>query len=142
MKKLQIGEVSELVGLSLRTIRHYEEVGVVVPEERSAGGFRLYSEADVEKLRLVMKLKPLDFSLEEMRDLLGTMDAIESSPDGAQRRHLIERLSLFATIAQERCDRLREQLGIAESLTAEIRKAVLKAHGGSASAPGNARRSV
>ena len=44
---MQIGEVAERVKLSLRTIRHYEEVGLVPPSARSKGGFRLYTEADV-----------------------------------------------------------------------------------------------
>ncbi len=47
---LRIGEVADRVGLSLRTIRHYDEIGLVVPSDRSAGGFRLYTEADVVRL--------------------------------------------------------------------------------------------
>ena len=66
----QIGEVAEQTGLSLRTIRYYEEVGLVTPSARSAGGFRLYSETDVARLRLIRRMKPLDFSLEEMKDVL------------------------------------------------------------------------
>ncbi len=61
----QIGEVAELVGLSLRTIRHYEEVDLVPPSGRSSGGFRLYTDADIARLRLVKHMKPLDFTLEE-----------------------------------------------------------------------------
>jgi DNA-binding transcriptional MerR regulator len=44
---MQIGEAAERVGLSLRTIRHWDEVGLVVPSARSNGGFRLYTEADI-----------------------------------------------------------------------------------------------
>lgn len=51
----QIGEVAEAVGLSLRTIRYYEEVGVVPPWGRTAGGFRLYTDDDIERLRLVKR---------------------------------------------------------------------------------------
>jgi MerR family transcriptional regulator, copper efflux regulator len=72
----QIGEVAEAVGLSLRTIRYYEEVGVVPPSGRTAGGFRLYTDGDIERLLLVKQMKPLDFSLEEMRDLLQTRDRL------------------------------------------------------------------
>lgn len=43
---MQIGEVAERIGLSLRTIRYYEEVGLVVPSVRSQGGFRLYTEPE------------------------------------------------------------------------------------------------
>lgn len=66
----QIGEVAARTGLSLRTIRYDEEVGVVPPSARSTGGFRLYAESDVARLELVMQMKPLDFSLDDLRDLL------------------------------------------------------------------------
>ena len=46
-EQMQIGEVAERTGLSLRTIRYYEEVGLAVPSARSQGGFRLYTEPDV-----------------------------------------------------------------------------------------------
>ena len=72
---MQIGEAAERVGLSLRTIRHWDEVGLVVPSARSNGGFRLYTEADIECLALVKTLKPLDFTLEQTRELLATTDA-------------------------------------------------------------------
>ncbi len=70
----QIGEVAEAVGLSLRTIRYYEEVGIVVPSGRSGGGFRQYTDDDIERLRVVKAFKPLEFSLDEMRDLLELRD--------------------------------------------------------------------
>ena len=47
---MQIGEAAERVGLSIRTIRHYEEVGLIVPSARSGGGFRLYTEPDLARL--------------------------------------------------------------------------------------------
>ena len=53
MAVMQIGEVAARVGLSLRTIRHYDGIGLVMPSERSVGGFRLYSEADVQRLSLI-----------------------------------------------------------------------------------------
>jgi len=71
---LQIGEVAERTKLSLRTIRHYEEVGLVPPSARSKGGFRLYAETDVQRLLLIRKMKPLGFTLEEMAGLLAVPD--------------------------------------------------------------------
>lgn len=120
---LQIGEVAQLVGLSLRTIRHYEDVGVVVPSGRSTGGFRLYRPAEVHRLRLVTYLKPLDFSLEEMRNLLDTLDAI-TQEEGPVRQELIDRIAMFTALAEGRCERLRELLTSAEALIAELRGAV------------------
>ena len=57
-------------GLSLRTIRHYEETGLVIPSARSRGGFRLYTESDVGRPMAIRRMKPLGFALDEMRDLL------------------------------------------------------------------------
>ena len=77
---LQIGEVAERAGLSLRTVRYYEEVGLVVPSARTSGGFRLYSGRDVERLLLVKRMKGLRLSLEEMRELA---DLLEQPADAA-----------------------------------------------------------
>ncbi len=122
----QIGEVAEAVGLSLRTIRHWDEVGLVPPSGRSTGGFRLYTDRDIERLHLVKSLKPLDLSLDEMRELLTTRDRLqEGSVTKAERRRLLDRLGMFSAVASERCERLREQLSaverVAEALAAETR---------------------
>ena len=52
---MQIGEAAERVGLRIRTIRHYEDVGLVIPSARSAGGFRLYTDADLERLLVIRR---------------------------------------------------------------------------------------
>lgn len=120
-ERLQIGEVAEAVGLSIRTIRHYDEVGVVQPSGRSAGGFRLYTGADVERLRFVKRLKPLEFSLEEIQELLRLRDAARSGDQDEQGR---ERLAVFASLADERCAALREQLAAAEEVAGELRRSL------------------
>ncbi|MEI4270969.1 MerR family transcriptional regulator [Klenkia sp. LSe6-5] len=102
---LQIGEVAERIGLSLRTIRYYEEVGLAVPSARSEGGFRLYTEDDVERLRVIMQMKPLGFSLEEMRELLQTLD------DGGPA----DRLAHYRAAAADRVEALRAQLATAQA---------------------------
>ena len=118
----QIGEVAEVVGLSLRTIRHYEEVGLVIPSGRSTGGFRLYTDDDIERLQLVKDMKPLDFRLEEMRELLGLLDGSDDPTTSAEQRDtLTVRLGEFAEAAEARCARLRRDLAAAESLTATLR---------------------
>nr|WP_207782240.1 MerR family transcriptional regulator [Phytoactinopolyspora limicola] len=122
LQHMQIGEVAERVGLSLRTIRYYEEVGLVRPSARTTGRFRLYTEPDVARLRLVKRMKTLEFSLEEMGELLGVLDRLDE-PDAAPELHaeLIERLVTFRVLAQERCADLRNQLEIAESFAADLR---------------------
>jgi DNA-binding transcriptional MerR regulator len=71
----QIGEVADLLGLSLRTLRHWEEVGLIVPSARTEGGFRLYSRDDVARLEIVMRMKPLGLNLSEVRRLLELVEA-------------------------------------------------------------------
>lgn len=116
----QIGEVAEAVGLSIRTIRHYDELGLVEPSGRSPGGFRLYTDADVERLRLVKRLKPLQFSLEEIQELLVTLDKVVA---GTASGDEVERLDGFAASAEQRCDDLRRQLHMAEELAVQLRRA-------------------
>ncbi len=110
---MQIGEVAERTRLSLRTIRHYEEVGLVPPSARSKGGFRLYSQADVQRLLLIRRMKPLGFTLEEMADVLGLLDDLTSGAAPADQDALLDRLTLYREAAGRRIDALREQLDVA-----------------------------
>ena len=50
MRRWRIGEVAAATGLTVRALRHYDEIGLLVPSQRSAAGFRLYSDADVRRL--------------------------------------------------------------------------------------------
>ena len=123
---MQIGEVAERIGLSLRTIRYYEEVGLIAPSARSQGGFRLYTERDAGRLQLVKDMKPLGFSLDEMRDLLGVLDRLdgidEADPTPSEQDALLERLAMFRVAAEARTDALRAQLRIAESFAGKLRR--------------------
>lgn len=73
---LQIGEVATRTDLSVRTIRHWEDIGLISPSARSRGGFRLYSHEDVARIRLLRYMKPLNFTLEQMRELLELRDSV------------------------------------------------------------------
>lgn len=119
---MQIGEVAERTGLSLRTIRYYEEVGLVVPSARSQGGFRLYTEPDIERLDLVKRMKPLGFQLEEMRDLLAVLDPSTPGvePSDEQRAQLRQ----YCETAEQRCAELRAKLEMAEEFAAMLRKSL------------------
>jgi DNA-binding transcriptional MerR regulator len=117
---LQIGEVAERVGLSLRTVRYYEEVGVLTPPTRTSGGFRLYGEDHVAQLLTIKQMKPLDFSIEEMRELLEARADFETSTSARRRAAARETLERFADLAADRCTDLRKRLGSAESFAREI----------------------
>jgi DNA-binding transcriptional MerR regulator len=73
---VKIGDVAREVGTTTRTIRYYEEIGLLASGERPAGGHRAYDEADVERLREILRLKDaLGITLDELRDLVAAEDA-------------------------------------------------------------------
>jgi DNA-binding transcriptional MerR regulator len=125
-KLMQIGEVSERTGLSLRTIRHYEDVGVVAPSGRSHGGFRLYTEAEVRRLALVRRMRPLGFCLDDVRALLDLLDQLPDTggplpeSDGQAYEELVTRLRKYWVRADERCEDLRRELGAAEEFARSL----------------------
>jgi len=121
-ERMQIGEVAERTDLSLRTIRYYEEVGLVVPSSRSQGGFRLYTEPDIDRLNLIKKMKPLGFQLEEMRDLLAVLDpGPGAAPLTDDQRAQLRR---YCDTAERRCVELRAKLETAEQFAVTLRKSL------------------
>jgi DNA-binding transcriptional MerR regulator len=119
---LQIGEVADRVGLSLRTLRYYEEVGLLAPAQRTEGGFRLYTDEHVERLALIRRLKSLGFTVGETRELLEARDALRrDGADPDERFFAQARLKRFASAASARCDELRRQLAGAEELAGQLR---------------------
>ena len=119
---MQIGEVATRTELSLRTIRHYEETGLVAPSARSQAGFRLYTEADVARLMVIRRMKPLGFTLDQMRDLLDATDRLDHDPDLSPAEHeaLLDRVRAYEHAATEQVARLRTQLARAEDFAATL----------------------
>ena len=114
---MHIGTVAERTDLSLRTLRHWDEVGLVTPSARSDGGFRLYTEVDVERIMLVRRMKPLGFSLDEMAGLLDVADRLaDSRTTGEDGTELCSRLDAFITTARERRADLARKLDMADEL--------------------------
>jgi len=122
-KHMQIGEVAARTELSLRTIRHYEETGLVTPSARSQGGFRLYTEADVARLMVIRRMKPLGFTLEEMRDLLAATDRLDADeqPAADEREALLNLVRGYERAAARKVEELRVQLERAEDFAATLR---------------------
>ncbi|MGF1338962.1 MerR family transcriptional regulator [Streptomyces flavovirens] len=120
---MQIGEVATRTELSLRTIRHYEDTGLVTPSARSQGGFRLYTEADVARLMVIRRMKPLGFSLDEMRGLLEATDRLDSGEElpEAEREALLDRVRGYERAAAEQTEKIRVQLARAEEFAAALR---------------------
>ena len=78
---MQIGDLATKAGITTRTIRYYEELGIIEPEERSEGGFRLYSEVQVRRLHIIQSLKSLGFELDRVRELFNLQHRAETGGD-------------------------------------------------------------
>ena len=112
---MQIGEVATRTELSLRSLRHWEEVGLLTPSGRTEGGFRLYTESDVDKILVIRRMKPLGFSLDEMKAVMGDLEVLDdATADEPTRRAARERLGAVSQEAAERRERLVRQLDMAD----------------------------
>ncbi|WP_169946806.1 MerR family transcriptional regulator [Microbispora sp. H11081] len=65
-----VGQVARIAGVSVRTLHHYDEIGLLTPGERSAAGYRRYTEPDIDRLQRVLFYRELGFSLEEIAVVL------------------------------------------------------------------------
>lgn len=127
---MRIGEVAELTSLSFRTLRHYDEIGLVTPSARTEGGFRLYTESDVARLMVIRRMKPLGYSLEEMSEVLAVVAGIRAAggeargagDPGADARsaELAERLAEIRAEASARRDKLAAQVQMADEFLAQL----------------------
>ncbi|WP_209706674.1 MerR family transcriptional regulator [Leucobacter exalbidus] len=108
---MRIGEVTERTSLSLRTLRHWEDAGLVSPSARTEGNFRLYTETDVERLLIIRRMKPLGYTLDEMRELLDVVDALAVTPDDALLRARLNEVREGAALRREK---LTEHLAMAD----------------------------
>lgn len=121
-RTMHIGELAERTGLSLRTIRHYDEVGVLPATARTEGGFRVYTEDDLERLIVIRRMKPLGFSLEETADLLRVLDDLQRETGAAGVDELRSRLAAFRETAVERRATMVETLARADEFIDALAK--------------------
>ncbi|WP_200950095.1 MerR family transcriptional regulator [Nocardioides sp. Root151] len=111
---MHIGEVATRTELSLRSLRHWDEVGLLRPSGRTDGGFRLYTESDVEKILVIRRMKPLGFTLEQMSAAMRDLETVRD-PAAADRHDVArERLVGILADAGERREKLERQLAMAD----------------------------
>jgi DNA-binding transcriptional MerR regulator len=101
-KLWKVGELARLTGLSVRTLHHYDEIGLLCPWQRSESGYRLYGRSDVVRLGQIKSLRHMGFSLDEVRTFL-TDD--NWSPQRVIGLHL-EQLKKQIALQQQLCTRL------------------------------------
>jgi DNA-binding transcriptional MerR regulator len=102
-----VSEVAELTGVTVRTLHHYDELGLLCPSARSEAGYRLYSYDDLARLREILIWRRLGFSLNEIRSLLDDpghdrLAALERQRDLVEAE--IDRLGALAVAVQEAID--------------------------------------
>jgi DNA-binding transcriptional MerR regulator len=117
-RTLRIGELARLAGTTPRTVRYYEEIGLLaVAEERGAGEHRTYTQADLARLNEILRLKTLlGLSLEELREVMAGEDARaarraawDATEDPAERRRMLEEArahveSLLGHVSRHKAD--------------------------------------
>jgi DNA-binding transcriptional MerR regulator len=118
---MHIGELADRSQMSLRTIRHYDDVGLLKPSGRTEGGFRLYTERDFARLLVIRRMKPLGFTLEAMAELLRVVDALEATEPGQDDTAIRSELDNFIEEAQRRRAKLEEQLAMADEFLSLLR---------------------
>ena len=100
---LRIGELARAAGVSVRALHHYDSLGLLVPSERTGGGHRLYSAADVQRLYRLLALRSVGLPLDEIGPLLDREDGVAD----AVQRHLA---------------RVEQQLGALEELRLRLKR--------------------
>lgn len=112
---LSTGDLARRTGTTLRTVRFYEEAGLLEPSAVGKGGRRLYTEGDLARLALIADLRELDLSLDEIRELLQVRAGCGTAPELAER---------FGGILQEQLDRTRKRLQALNRLRDEFSAAL------------------
>jgi DNA-binding transcriptional MerR regulator len=97
-----VGQLAKLTGLSVRSLHHYDETGLLCPSDRSDAGYRLYSTADVERLYQIQALRWLDLPLVEVKDILAR--------GGAAIPHAVDQKIASLTEQVEKANDLRTRL--------------------------------
>jgi MerR family transcriptional regulator, thiopeptide resistance regulator len=108
-----VGGVAEFAGITVRTLHHYDEIGLLSPGERSPNGYRRYGEADLERLQQILYYRELGFSLEEIAAILDDPHADAAAHLRRQHRLLRERIGrLEAMVAAVERAMEAQQMGI------------------------------
>ena len=101
--QFQIGELAKATGATTKTIRYYEDVGLLPPAPRANNGYRYYEVEDVHRLRFIRNARSLDFSLDDLKEVLALRDQGE-----APCRYVVQLLEKKSTEIEERIRQLRE----------------------------------
>jgi DNA-binding transcriptional MerR regulator len=115
---LKVGELAKRTGLTVRTLHHYDAIGLLKPSLHTEAGHRLYTAGDVARLQQVLSLRQLGFSLEEVRDCLNRSDFSPLEVVGLHLARLREQVAWQQKLC-ERLEVIAARLGTAGEVSAE-----------------------
>jgi MerR family copper efflux transcriptional regulator len=134
---LTIGQVAKTSGVAARTIRYYEQIGVLPAPSRGASGYRLYDRPGVERLQFIRRARSLGLPLEQLKTLMGTLNS-GPHPTLRPRLRALVRAQLDAVTNQiTELEGLRQQL---EQILQRMRTSVHRPHEGTCQCLGNEQR--
>jgi DNA-binding transcriptional MerR regulator len=107
---MKIREFAQLTGLSSKTIRYYESIGILPSPKRTPNGYRDYTEQDVERARFVAGVRSLDLSLEEIMELLAMRDRRE-----APCRTLLN-------LVEQKANQIEERIRLLKQMEVDLRQ--------------------
>mgnify|MGYP001488276582 CR=1 FL=1 len=88
---MKIKKVAELTGVSVRTLHYYDDIGLLTPEEKTASGYRLYSDRDLDRLQQILLYKELGFSLKKIKEIMKQPSFHYEQALEEQREMLVEK---------------------------------------------------
>jgi DNA-binding transcriptional MerR regulator len=109
---LQIGEFAKLAGTNLRTLRYYEELGLLEPDNRSAGGFRYYRRDQLDRMAAIKRLRDLGLSLRDVAAAI-RRDGERSAPEVMARLQAMVEKQI--DLVEHRIERLQKDLAELQS---------------------------
>ena len=107
---MRINQFSKLTNLSPKTIRYYEDIGILPPAIRLDNGYRDYDERDVDRARFVAGARSLDFSLDDIQEILGLREQREAP------------CRVVLDLLQERADEINQRIAELQHMEAELRE--------------------
>ena len=113
----KVGELARETGLTVRTLHHWDEIGLLRPSRRTPSGHRLYGDADLARLQQVTSLRQLGFALEQIRDLLDRRGIPAREIVALHLSRVREQMALQRTL-YERLERIAKHLDAAETVSA------------------------
>jgi len=114
---MQIGDLAKKANISLRTIRYYEELGILFPAERSAGGFRRYDKKDFNKVMTIQRLKSVGLTLSEIKELFTIRKKSSVGGEAARKIYdFLEKRSFGLDERIEKFQQIKEDIEVSKEL--------------------------